>query len=250
MRWNRMYLLLRADQRLKQNHEDELLPAYLQELYLSVKDLGLILSQKIIRLSLTQCQNNWVLFLRHGHLPREDDGAIEFWRIKDYLQTLVWCKVEEHHGKRRRNLENISVLYWFFRRSSLPPSSPRSFRTQSCWSFITGQCLDPGRFLQVRLSRWMCNQFTFHHQSRIDTGRSKFEQKTDGVLLACWSKRWKSQRPWIYRLLCTTSRAIHAQCMEETSRRGILGRYWSWNQRRINVLSDTIECNYSSRKHS
>ena len=22
--------------------------------------------------------------LRHGHLPREDDGAVEFWRIKDY----------------------------------------------------------------------------------------------------------------------------------------------------------------------
>ena len=22
--------------------------------------------------------------LRHGHLPREDDGAIEFWRLKDY----------------------------------------------------------------------------------------------------------------------------------------------------------------------
>ena len=25
--------------------------------------------------------------LRHGCLPREDDGAIEFWRIKDYLQN-------------------------------------------------------------------------------------------------------------------------------------------------------------------
>ena len=25
--------------------------------------------------------------LRHGGLPREDDGAIEFWRIKDYLQN-------------------------------------------------------------------------------------------------------------------------------------------------------------------
>ena len=24
--------------------------------------------------------------LRHGHLPREDDGAIEFWRIKEYLR--------------------------------------------------------------------------------------------------------------------------------------------------------------------
>ena len=24
--------------------------------------------------------------LRHGHLPREEDGAIEFWRLKDYLR--------------------------------------------------------------------------------------------------------------------------------------------------------------------
>ena len=39
-----MYVLLRADQRLKQNHEDVLLLAHLQELYLSVKDLGLMLS--------------------------------------------------------------------------------------------------------------------------------------------------------------------------------------------------------------
>ena len=52
-----MYLLFRVDQRLKQNHEDVLLPSHLRKLYLSVKDLGLILSQKIIRLSLTQCAN-------------------------------------------------------------------------------------------------------------------------------------------------------------------------------------------------
>ena len=48
------------------------------------------------------------------------------------------------------------------------------------------QCLDSGRFLQVHLSRWMCNQFTFH-QFSIDTGRSKFEQKTDSILSACES---------------------------------------------------------------
>ena len=53
-----MYLLLRADKRLKPNHEDLPLLAHLQELYLSAKDLGLILSQKLIRLSLTQCQDN------------------------------------------------------------------------------------------------------------------------------------------------------------------------------------------------
>ena len=25
--------------------------------------------------------------LRHGHLPRQDDGAIDFWRIKEYLRN-------------------------------------------------------------------------------------------------------------------------------------------------------------------
>ena len=74
-----MYLLLRADQRQKQNHEDVLLPAHLQELYPSGKELGLMLSQKIIRQSLTQCQNNSVLFFVMVSTS-EEDGAIEFWR--------------------------------------------------------------------------------------------------------------------------------------------------------------------------
>ena len=62
LRWRRMYLLLQVDQRLKQNHEDLPLLAHLQELYLSVKDFGLILSQELDRISITQCQNDWVLF--------------------------------------------------------------------------------------------------------------------------------------------------------------------------------------------
>ena len=52
------------------------------------------------------------------------------------------------------------------------PSSSRSFRTQSYWSFITVQCRDSGPFLYEHLSRRMCSQFTFHHQFRMDTGRS------------------------------------------------------------------------------
>ena len=38
--------------------------------------------------------------------------------------------------------------------------------------------------------------------------------------------------------------------MEETSRRGILGWYWSCNSKRINILSDSIECNHPSRNTS
>ena len=51
--------------------------------------------------------------LHHGHLPRGDDGAIEFWRLKDYLRNLLsnlniglmksgraqWQKAEETRKK-------------------------------------------------------------------------------------------------------------------------------------------------------
>ena len=62
LRWKRMYLLLRSYRRLKQNHEDVLLPAHPQELYSLGKELGPTLNHKIIRPSIIQCRNNWVLF--------------------------------------------------------------------------------------------------------------------------------------------------------------------------------------------
>ena len=82
-----MYLLLQADQRLKQNHEDLPLLAHLQELYLLVKEYGLTLDQGLNRISLTQWQKRLTSLLRHGQLPREEDGAIEFWRLKAYLRN-------------------------------------------------------------------------------------------------------------------------------------------------------------------
>ena len=41
---------------------------------------------------------------------------------------------------------------------------------------------------------WMCNQFTFHHQFGLDTGRPEFEQKTDSILSACGSYEQRTQR--------------------------------------------------------
>ena len=56
--------------------------------------------------------------LRHGELPRGEDGAVEFWRLKDYLRNdlensqqwsdEMWkCK----NARRRRQQEKISILY-------------------------------------------------------------------------------------------------------------------------------------------
>ena len=98
------------------------------KLFQSGKESGLLLSQKIIRQSFTQCEKRMTALLRHGHLPREDDGAIEFWRLKDYLRfdfenSQHWShemwknKMAEGGGVRKRNC--------------LPPSCSRSLRTQS-----------------------------------------------------------------------------------------------------------------------
>ena len=52
----RAYLLLQADQRLKQNQEDLLLVAHLQELYLFVKEYGLILNLELNSIKRTRWQ--------------------------------------------------------------------------------------------------------------------------------------------------------------------------------------------------
>ena len=82
----RKYLRLQADPRLKQNREDFQLLAHLQDCTYSCQKNGLILNQELNSIKLTQWQKEWTL-LRHGGVPREEDGAIEFWRLKDDLQN-------------------------------------------------------------------------------------------------------------------------------------------------------------------
>ena len=48
--------------------------------------------------------------LRHGHQPREEDGAIEFWRVKGYLRNEFENSRCWSDGRRRRHQEHISIL--------------------------------------------------------------------------------------------------------------------------------------------
>ena len=54
-------------------------------------------------------------------------------------------------------------------------------------SSLQDNVLIPDDFFKYIYHVGWANQFTFHHQFRIDTGRSKFEQKTDSILSACES---------------------------------------------------------------
>ena len=196
----------------------------------------------------------------HSTLPHDTTRR---WRSSSILENqvlssesistkpmLVGWSLENMLGIRRRIQKKISVLLWWFGKNYLPPCSSGTLWKQSYWSYVTGQCSDCEWNFPLHLPHRMRVQSSFYYQQWIDSWRSRFEQKTDSILLAHWSKRRKSQRSWTYWLLCTTSSAICAQCMEEVSRRGILGWYWSCDQRRINILSNTIECNYCSRNTS
>ena len=130
-----MYLLLRADQRLKRNHEDVLLLAHLQELYVSVKDLGLIIEPGTYS-PIAYPVSKRLSTLCYGDLPREEDGAIEFWRIKDYLRNVFEnsrCWSDEMRKSRMAGGGGNEKIFQYCTDLSgqeilLSPSSSRSFR--------------------------------------------------------------------------------------------------------------------------
>ena len=83
-----MYLLLQADQSLKHNHEDLPLLAHLQELVPICERIWTDIEPGTqSNIAYTQCQKRLTTLLCHGQLPQEEDGAIEFWRVKDHLRN-------------------------------------------------------------------------------------------------------------------------------------------------------------------
>ena len=136
--------------------------------------------------------------LRHGQLPREEDGAIEFWRLKDdrrnEFEKSQYClmKCEEQNGRRRRQQEKISIC--------ADPSGQeilylRAFQGHSGRNPIDPTLQDKMLILDNSSSTFVCSQFTLHHKFRIDSERTKFKQgKTDSIFYGCESHGQGSQR--------------------------------------------------------
>ena len=106
-------------------------------------------------------------------------------------------------GCRRRIQTKISVLLWF--------SWGQSFISVLFKDISGDSIIDLAMQDHVLIAPGVF-PYIFHVGSnfnissilskRIDTWRSKFKQKTICVLLACWSKRWKSPRSRKYWLFC------------------------------------------------
>ena len=81
-----MRVVLQGDQKPKENHKDAILPAHPQELHLLWKELWTDVEPGENSMSDYEVSKKLIHLLCHGNLPRENDGAIEFGRIKDDLQ--------------------------------------------------------------------------------------------------------------------------------------------------------------------
>ena len=120
--------------------------------------------------------------LRHSqHVYQEEDGAVQFWRIKEnrqkyFLHCLHWSdskwKVCLAGGEEETRKDSSTVLI---------------LQEQLCISDLCKDIQDAEQLLPVHISCRMCNQFAFYHQFWINTWRSKFEQQTDSILSACGS---------------------------------------------------------------
>ena len=153
--------------------------------------------------------------LRHGGLPREkwwSNWTLENQRQSPrtflVLSSLVWRRVEEKHGKRRKQ-EKIPVLFWFIRSNLVPPSSSMPFRTQSHWSYFTRQGCYSERFLRVHLSCRMCNQLHFSSSIRdwyLEVKIWATDRQYSFCLWIPWTKtiRILTRSTWKHRVMHNT----------------------------------------------
>ena len=130
--------------------------------------------------------------LRHNQTVQpEDDGAVQFWRIKFHLrnqfsQISCWsddrwkvCLAAGGGSKRRyQYCSDISGTILYLR--ALQGHSGRNLIDPL---LQVNMIIQRGLY-QLFLPHRMCLQSSFDHQQRIDTWRSGFKQETNSILLA------------------------------------------------------------------
>ena len=189
---------------------------------------------------------------------REEDGAIHFLRIKENIQnnqfpySLHWsdkkwkvCLAGGGGDKIRfQYCTDDSGTIVYFR--ALQGHSGRNlidFSTQD-------NVVIPSNFFQyIYHVGCAVNLHSFISWGLTPGGQSSSKRLTVFFLLVDLMDK-KSQGSWWDWLECTTSCTILAQSMEETPRHGERGRHQSCDSERLEVLSDSIECNHPPRNIS
>ena len=188
-----MRKILHADQRQKQNHKEENLPALLQEQFLLGRELGLMLNDGNIHFPIMKYWRNWcIFFVMHNKCIEKKMEQFNSGELKKVFRNnscfaLIGLIASGRHVWQEEKQEHIPVLYWLFRNNCVSPSPSRTFRTHSYWSFITGQFDYSEQLLPIKKSCRMCSNLHSIMNSGLIPGGQIFKQQTDSVLSACGS---------------------------------------------------------------
>ena len=143
-------------------------------------------------LSANEISKKVINLLRHSQtIQREDDGAVQFWRIKNFLQNRFpqipywsddgWkaCLAAGGGAKRRyQSCPDISQTIIYFQ--ALQGLSGRNFMDPSLQDNVVIQ----SGFFQHIYHIGCAFQSSFYYQQWTDTWRSEFKQETDSILFA------------------------------------------------------------------
>ena len=135
-----MYLLLRANQRPKQNHKDVLLPAHQQKLYPLEKNVDRFSARRV-----------FVIYLEKMERLNSGDQIMIFDTI---LCDLNIGPMEEYNGKK---VGGNKKRFQYFTDPSGQELYLRALEGHSRRNLITRQCVNSERFLRVHLSHRMYN---------------------------------------------------------------------------------------------
>ena len=189
--------------------------------------------------------------LRRGSLHREDDGAIEFWRIEVYLQNHVvhsrhwsdekWKSIIARGGGNKKRFQYCTdssgqeILYL----RALQGHSGRNPIDPS----LQDNVLIPGDFFEY-ICHVGCaiNLHSFINSGLIPGGQILSKRQT--IFFLPVNPMDKEHRSWEDRLGSTSSCTRDADRKEETSKHGVLGRHQTCSKERIKVLSNAIECHH------
>ena len=201
--------------------------------------------------------------LRHGSLPRDNDGAIEFWRLKDYLrnhfvQSQLWSdekwksRMAGGGGEKKRfqycSDSSATILY-------LRALQGHSWRSLIDLSLQDNVIIPDDFFEYIYHVGCAINLHSIINPGLIPRGQNLSNRQTVIFLpVHPMDKEHKDpdtidlEAPRLAQYMHKAWKKHHLQAkVESAPRYGVLGRYRICLPKRIEVLSNTIECFHSSR---
>ena len=156
----------------------------------------------------------------------------------------AWQEEEEDKSK------DFSIVLILQEQNSIPPSSSRSFRTQSHWSYtaLHDKVLIPNNFFEYICHRGCAiNLHSIVNSGLIPGGQNLSNRQTVFFLLVDPMDKEHKDPDAIDLEAPRLAQYMH-KAWKKHQKHDVLGRYQTCSKKRIEVLSDAIERYHSSRK--